>query len=510
MLTGVASGSSIGFIYDSAGTSSAVTSSAPAVVLTGTSGSDNLGGTSGDDFIDGLGGNDTINNGASGFHVITSGAGFDEIFLDLVGPDLITDFNVAEDILDVSNALTGFTQANLANFIEVIDVGGVSIVNIDSDGAATSNNFVVAAVLANVVVGDQVAFNAEAGGSGSISVVQSSLDLNVVVGTPVGETLNGTANDDVIAAFGGDDTLTGLAGEDVLLGGDGDDILDGGAGDDELTGGSGLDSFVLANDGSFDTVTDFTLADDNVDVSGFFGGAVVTNSNAFEFVQIVNTGVVVIDADGADSTNGIDFTGVGHAILTGLSIGDSVGVIVDNVGIVANVTVRNNFTGGGGTETINGTALADLIDGRGGVDTINGFDGDDVLLGFSDQDILDGGNGNDILVGGTNNDTLTGGSGLDRFVLEATSIDTITDFAFADDVLDLSALLDSNFDIGIQATYIQASTSGVNTTISVDFDGGGTGFGFQDAALLQNVGGGSVINFIFDDLGGQSSVVVPF
>jgi len=76
-----------------------------------------------------------------------------------------------------------------------------------------------------------------------------------------------------------------------------------------------------------------------------------------------------------------------------------------------------------------------------------------------------------------------------------------------DDVLDLSDLLDANFTIGNQATYIQATTSGGDTTISIDGDGAAGGANFVDAAILQGVGISSSIDFIFDELGTQSIVV---
>ena len=69
----------------------------------------------------------------------------------------------------------------------------------------------------------------------------------------------------------GANTLLGGYGTDTLSGGNGNDLLDGGAlAADTLTGGTGSDTFrFLTRDGSVDTITDFSSADDTLR----FGGA---------------------------------------------------------------------------------------------------------------------------------------------------------------------------------------------------------------------------------------------
>lgn len=71
-----------------------------------------------------------------------------------------------------------------------------------------------------------------------------------IVGNGGNETLTGTADADSITGKGGADTLIGLAGDDSLfggsgadslLGGDDNDLLSAGSGDDQLFGGSGID-----------------------------------------------------------------------------------------------------------------------------------------------------------------------------------------------------------------------------------------------------------------------------
>ncbi|WP_395679122.1 M10 family metallopeptidase C-terminal domain-containing protein, partial [Inquilinus sp.] len=80
--------------------------------------------------------------------------------------------------------------------------------------------------------------------------------------------LLGTDFSDTIDGLGGNDKIDGLGGFDTLIGGAGNDILTGGDGDDTLTGGAGGDIFRY-NGRAFDedTITDFDLAADKIDLS---------------------------------------------------------------------------------------------------------------------------------------------------------------------------------------------------------------------------------------------------
>ncbi|MEM9331374.1 MAG: NF038122 family metalloprotease, partial [Pseudomonadota bacterium] len=68
--------------------------------------------------------------------------------------------------------------------------------------------------------------------------------------------------------------------------------------------------------------------------------------------------------------------------------------------VVDNVAQGNEFN-----NSLNGSAVRDLIDGRGGNDILNGFAGEDRLVGRTGDDTLNGGAGADILDGGDGNDT---------------------------------------------------------------------------------------------------------
>ncbi len=63
--------------------------------------------------------------------------------------------------------------------------------------------------------------------------------------------------------------IIGTAASDMLVGTEGDDVFFDNAGSDTLTGGAGADVFVFVADGNADTVTDFTLGEDRLDLTGW-------------------------------------------------------------------------------------------------------------------------------------------------------------------------------------------------------------------------------------------------
>jgi Ca2+-binding RTX toxin-like protein len=110
----------------------------------GTEGDGRLGGN---DTLDGGAGNDTI-FGQEGDDVITGGAGNDvlyggsgaDVFMYNAGDngvDVIKDFTVGEDVLDISGMLQGYDalQDSINDFVFTTEVGGNTILSIDVDGA---------------------------------------------------------------------------------------------------------------------------------------------------------------------------------------------------------------------------------------------------------------------------------------------------------------------------------------------------------------------------------------
>lgn len=102
---------------------------------------------------------------------------------------------------------------------------------------------------------------------------------DLLIGHTGNDFLNGGAhNDEIRGGYGndtlkgasGDDLLNGSAGDDTLSGGNGADTIRGGHGADELSGGDQADTFSWKDgDDGLDTLIDFELGFDIIDVDDF-------------------------------------------------------------------------------------------------------------------------------------------------------------------------------------------------------------------------------------------------
>jgi serralysin len=130
----------------------------------------------------------------------------------------------------------------------------------------------------------------------------------ITIATDNGETVTGTAGNDILPGLGGDDTISGLAGNDTI---------DGGTGADTMAGGLGNDTYVVDNAG--DVVTE----------------------NAGEGTDTVNTSITYVL-----TANVENLTMLGSADLQGYG----------NV-------LANTLTGNGGNNLLNGFGGADTMIG---------------------------------------------------------------------------------------------------------------------------------------------------
>ena len=94
---------------------------------------------------------------------------------------------------------------------------------------------------------------------------------DILAGDRRDNVLNGGAGDDTLygGPGGGDDLMLGGEGDDTIFGGQGADTLVGGAGSDRLIGGPGADTFVFAPGHGTDTISDFTIGMDRIDLTAF-------------------------------------------------------------------------------------------------------------------------------------------------------------------------------------------------------------------------------------------------
>lgn len=142
----------------------------------------------------------------------------------------------------------------------------------------------------------------------------------------------------------------------------------------------------------------------------------------------------------------------------------------------------DHLAGDNGADNLYGGNGHDWLDGGSGNDNLYGDDGNDYLFGSTGNDTLNGGAGDDVLHGEAGTDTLTGGTGADSFVFQASTalsaIDTITDFNLLDgDKIDISDVLQGYDPLTHAiADWVEITTSGSNSILKVDVDGGGNSF----------------------------------
>ncbi|MET0529650.1 MAG: VCBS domain-containing protein [Microvirga sp.] len=185
---------------------------------------------SGADWLEGRGGNDIL-DGGDGIDVLVGGQGDDDYYAtagDVIIEDQARSLGGGSDTVYISTSYTlGENVENLTNTGSFRFFG----------------------------TGNELA-NALTGGVGP----------NNFFGLGGKDLLIGGAVTDILEGGDQDDTLIGNGGSDILLGGNDNDKLIGGGDDDTLTGGAGADTFVYTVGGGTDTITDFEVGVDKIDV----------------------------------------------------------------------------------------------------------------------------------------------------------------------------------------------------------------------------------------------------
>lgn len=193
----------------------------------------------GNDIISGLGGDDRL-FGGGGDDAIDGGDGDDEIIGR--GGDDVIDCGAGDDTVRGSK--------------------GDDVI----DGGAGSDR--ILGLKDNDVINGGAGDDFLRGGKGD-DIVNGNAGDDFIHGGTGSDVLSGGGGDDEVLGGREDDILVGGSGDDFLWGQDGDDRLTGGTGDDLLFGGRDNDIFVIAADGSVDTIQDFQKAgDDQIELQG--------------------------------------------------------------------------------------------------------------------------------------------------------------------------------------------------------------------------------------------------
>ncbi len=118
--------------------------------LYGMNDNDTLTGGNGDDYLNGGNGDDILNGGA-GYDVLIGGKGGDTFVFDLNfdAVDVVKDFNVSEDFIDLSDLLSGYDPVTdaISDFLQITTVSKTGYLQVDLDGAGVGSDFVNLAIV---------------------------------------------------------------------------------------------------------------------------------------------------------------------------------------------------------------------------------------------------------------------------------------------------------------------------------------------------------------------------
>ncbi|UWR70227.1 calcium-binding protein [Phaeobacter inhibens] len=221
--------------------------------LLGGAGEDRLSGGKNDDFLDGgldddhLSGNAGDDNlrGSLGNDTLIGGAGNDTLRGDNdVGPD-----DNADDLL-IGGSGHDSLDGNAGN--DTLKAGNGA----DTLHGGAGDDILNGGRGRDLIIGDD--------GRDTLTGGRAN---DTLTGGADKDRLSGGAGHDVMRGDAGDDLLIGGRGHDTLFGSDGADRLIGQSGHDRLTGGSGGDSFVFARGSGRDTITDFQLGEDLIQIT---------------------------------------------------------------------------------------------------------------------------------------------------------------------------------------------------------------------------------------------------
>lgn len=314
-------------------------------VLTGNAAINQLSGGLGNDTLDGKAGADNMSGSVGSDNYVVDNAG-----------DIVTE-NLSEGTDKISSSITYILPVNVENLTLTgtlaINGTGNELNNVLIGNGAINQ---LTGGLGNDTLDGKVGADNMSGGAGSDSYVVDNvgdvvteilnqgidkvssnitytLPLNVENLTLTGaSTINGNGN-------GQANNLLGNSANNQLNGYGGNDILDGGLGANVLTGGLGKDIFKFTTAGHIDTITDFLVIDDTIQlenavftalattgilaVDQFLIGTQALDSNDYLIYNNL-TGALLYDADASGSGAAVQIA----ILATGLSLTNADFVVI--------------------------------------------------------------------------------------------------------------------------------------------------------------------------------------
>lgn len=331
------------------------------------------------------------------------------------------------------------TRFQGARILETIEIGGRAyVVAAGSDDGLSLLQLLPSGRLLHMgSVADSTTTMLAKGSSIALSANDGNLDILVGSGSEPGLTwlrvelgktgLNvaGSADADTLEGSADADLLDGGAGDDRLFGGGGNDILISGAGNNVMAGGAGADTFVIAAGAWTNRITDFDPAHDRIDLSGW----PLLRSHAQLVITSTLTGAEIRFGDAVLVIETFNRKPLGPDAIAQLDLLNMSRILPEWLGPMLPpeplpalstpepppaAPVASSDTGSTfpvPTETINGTARADILTGTVGSDLIHGNGGNDEIHGNGGDDIIYSGAGDNLIFGGAGNDWIYGGAG---------------------------------------------------------------------------------------------------
>lgn len=471
--------------------------SSAADTLTGSGNADTLSGGGGDDTIAANGGNDVIefDGGAGGYDAVDAGLGTDTIRA--MSQDTVIGLSSVAGVEAITaNGFTGviIQGSSVANTLDFSATTLTGIVRIDGGGGNDTITGSAAADTFDGGAGDD-ALNGGSGNdvftvsgtSGGFDSVTGGADFDSIVATSSSTRIGLTAISQIEAVSSGGNsgvyisgstnadtldftnvTLTGItkidggSGNDTITGSSAADVILGSGGDDSLSGGQGDDVFQYSGaSNGFDNVS---------------GGAGTNSISA-----LANSTVIGLSAlSGIQSISGGSFTGVSIA-------GSGNADTLDFSAVT--LTAITKIDGGGGNDTITGSAGANTIQGSGGDDTLSGGAGNDIFQYTGSS------GGFDAVSGGADSDTITALAASTVIGLSSISgIETITAGGFSSVTIAGSGSADTLDFTGVTLTGIVSINGGVGNDVITGSAAADTILGGADNDTLSGGDGNDTLN----------------
>jgi len=294
--------------------------------ILGGMGDDTLLGDLGDDYISGDDGNDYI-DGYQGNNTLLGGAGDDQISSSSGNSNISGGTGN-----DTIYAYDGFNTVDAGDGNDYIGLSWWSTTASSFVSAGNGNDTIDGSFGNDTILGDAGDDEIyDYDGNDSIDGGDGNDKISSYEGN---KTLSGGLGNDQIFAGTGNDSLLGGEGDDVIDAGSGNDTILGGIGENILTGGEGNDTFVFAantaapNATTFDSITDFGLDLDVIDVAYTITIASATATAIVGTAQVASNGVANFAA--ADDTLAEKIIAIEQAIqLNSLTAGEAAVFISD-------------------------------------------------------------------------------------------------------------------------------------------------------------------------------------